>query len=79
VHPAAVPGVVSMAIGAGHSHYTRYASGQGSNPLSILAPMFEEATGALITGGTRVKLTRLGPGRLIQYSVKDREERESRR
>lgn len=78
INPAAIPGVVSMAIGGGHTHYTRYASVLGANPLSILAPVYEESTGALVTGGTRVKLTRLGEGRLIQYSVKDRAEKATR-
>ena len=35
VHPAAIPGVLSMAIGDGHKNYTRYASGRGANPISI--------------------------------------------
>ncbi len=38
IHPAALPGVISMPIGEGHSHYGRYASGRGANPLSILEP-----------------------------------------
>jgi anaerobic selenocysteine-containing dehydrogenase len=67
VHPGAVPQVLSMAIGGGHTHYGRYASGRGANPLSILAPGL---------GGTRVKLARVG-GRKdwIQFSTQDREER----
>jgi molybdopterin-containing oxidoreductase family iron-sulfur binding subunit len=76
VHPAALPGVVSMPIGQGHSHYGRYASGRGANPLSILVPAWEEATGLLITGGTRVHLERIGEasGELIQFSPIDREQ-----
>ncbi len=74
VDPAAVPGVVSMAIGQGHHHYGRYASNRGANPISILAPAWEKATGALALGATRVRLTRLGAGReLIQFAVVDRE------
>ena len=76
VHPAAVPGVVSMAIGDGHAHYGRYASGRGANPLSILAPAWEKNTGALAFGGTRVRLTRLEhqQAKLIQFSIQDREQ-----
>jgi anaerobic selenocysteine-containing dehydrogenase len=76
VHPAALPGVVSMPIGQGHSHYGRYASGRGANPLSILVPAWEETTGLLITGGTRVHLERIGEtsGELIQFSPIDREQ-----
>jgi len=76
VHPGALPGVVSMAIGDGHGHYTRYASGRGANPVSILAPVWEKTTGALVLGGTRVKLARLGRRReWIQFSAQDRETR----
>jgi anaerobic selenocysteine-containing dehydrogenase len=81
VNPAAIPGVVSMAIGDGHTHYTRYASkaesasglNRGANPISILDPATDPVTGAVLTGGTRVRLTRKGEGMLIQYSVKDTE------
>lgn len=74
VDPAAVPGVVSMAIGQGHQRYGRYASNRGANPISILAPAWEESTGALALGATRVRLTRLGMGGgLVQFAVVDRE------
>jgi anaerobic selenocysteine-containing dehydrogenase len=77
VHPGAVPGVLSMAIGDGHSHYGQYASGRGGNPLSILAPVWEKYTGALALGATRVKLTRVGgAGKWIQFAAPDREVRE---
>jgi len=76
VHPGAIPGVVSMAIGDGHAHFTRYASGRGANPLSILAPVWEPSTGALISGATRVRLARTGGRRaLTQFSTQDRQER----
>jgi anaerobic selenocysteine-containing dehydrogenase len=76
VHPAALPGVVGMAIGEGHVHYGRYASGKGANPLSILAPVFENSTGALAFGATRVRVARLERKReeLAQFSPKDREQ-----
>jgi len=77
VHPGAIPGVVSMAIGDGHTHYGRYASGRGANPLSILAPVFQKATGQLATGATRVRLARVsGPRGWIQFAAPDREERD---
>lgn len=80
VHPGAVPGVVSMPIGDGHTHYGRYASGRGANPLSILAPTYEKSTGALVLGGTRVKVTRLSDRKgWIQFSAPDREERDNHR
>ena len=76
VHPGAIPGVVSMAIGDGHTHFGRYASDRGANPISILAPVLEKATGALVMGGTRVRVSRAGGSRsLIQFSTQNREER----
>jgi anaerobic selenocysteine-containing dehydrogenase len=74
IHPAALPGVVSMAIGQGHRHYGRYASNRGANPLALLAPVFEQSTGALALGATRVRLTRLdGRAFFAQFSYNDRE------
>jgi anaerobic selenocysteine-containing dehydrogenase len=80
VHPGAIPGVASMPIGDGHTHYGRYASGRGENPLSILAATYEKSTGALVVGGTRVKVSRLGDRKgWIQFSAPDREERDDHR
>ncbi len=74
VHPGAIPGVVSMAIGQGHRHYGRFASGRGANPLSILAPLFDSDTGALVGGGTRVRLAKAaGRAFFAQFSPNDRE------
>jgi len=76
IHPAAIPGVVSMAIGGGHTHYGRYGTGHGVNPLSILAPSSEKSTGSPATGATRVKLSRVSDaGKLIQFSTQKRENR----
>jgi anaerobic selenocysteine-containing dehydrogenase len=76
VHPGAIPGVVSMAIGDGHAHFTRYASGRGANPLSILAPVWDTSTGALVLGATRVRLARTcGRRGWTQFSTADRQER----
>ncbi len=76
VHPGAIPGVVGMAIGDGHAHFSRYASGRGANPLSILAPVWENSTGALVMGATRVRLARAGGRRgWTQFSTGDRQER----
>jgi menaquinone reductase, molybdopterin-binding-like subunit len=76
VHPAALPGVVSMGIGEGHTQYGRYASDRGANPLSILAPVWEKSTGALAFGSTRVRIARLErkPRELVQFSPRDREQ-----
>jgi anaerobic selenocysteine-containing dehydrogenase len=76
VHPGAIPGVVSVAVGQGHTHYGRYASGRGANPLSILAAVWETSTGSLASGATRVRLARAGgPRGWTQFSTQDRQER----
>lgn len=75
VHPAAIPGVASMGIGEGHTHYGRYASKRGANPLSIVAPVWDESAGALAFGATRVRIARLDrPAGLTQFSPTDREQ-----
>ncbi len=74
VHPAALPGVVSMAIGEGHTHYGRYASKRGANPLSIVSPAWDDSGGARAFGATRVHIARLDrTPALIQFSPNDRE------
>lgn len=80
INPAAIPGVVSMGLGGGHTHYGRYGAGRGANPLSILAASVEKSTGALATGATRVKLTRVSDaGNLIQFSTQKSESRGAHR
>ncbi len=75
VHPAAIPGVVSMALGQGHVGYGRYASGRGSNPMSVVGEMHDAATGTLALGPTPVEVVKLdGSGGLIQFSRQDRDE-----
>jgi len=79
VHPAAIPGVVSMAIGQGHAHYGRYASGRGANPLAIVAPVAERGTGVPAFGATRVRLEKTNrQGSLVQWAREDREPHLSR-
>ena len=63
LYPAIAPDVVAMPVGQGHEHFTRYASGRGANPISILAPMTEESVGALAWAATRVQIRRVGDGR----------------
>jgi anaerobic selenocysteine-containing dehydrogenase len=73
VNPAALPGVVSMGIGQGHKHYTRYASGRGANPLAVATAAAEKGTGVFAFGATRVRLEKTGRrGGLIQFSSTDR-------
>jgi anaerobic selenocysteine-containing dehydrogenase len=72
ISPAVAPDVVAMPVGQGHQNYTRYASGRGANPIEILAPATEPATGALAWAATRVKVTRVSEpdGKLILFSAR---------
>lgn len=60
--PGIAPDAVAMPVGQGHTTFTRYASGRGANPIAILAPVVEPATGLLAWSATRVTITRIsGP------------------
>jgi anaerobic selenocysteine-containing dehydrogenase len=68
ISPGIAPDVVAMPMGQGHEHFTRYASGRGANPMSILAPMVVNETGSLAWAATRVKITRIRSGKLILFA-----------
>ena len=72
ISPAIAPDAVAMPVGQGHEHFTRYASGRGANPIAILAPMTSE-NGALAWGATRVKISKVGAGRLVLFGGSLRE------
>jgi anaerobic selenocysteine-containing dehydrogenase len=69
VTPAIAPDVIAMPIGQGHTNFTRYATNRGANPISILAPMTVEGTGSLAWAATRVKVSRVGEGKLIMFGA----------
>jgi len=75
IFPAIAPDVIAMPIGQGHVTFTQYASGRGVNPMAILAPATEAATGALAWAATRVKIARAGPAdrSLIMFAGEMRE------
>jgi anaerobic selenocysteine-containing dehydrogenase len=56
--PAIAPDIVAMPMGQGHQTFTRYASGRGTNPAALIAPLTEPATGALAWAATRVRVAR---------------------
>jgi molybdopterin-containing oxidoreductase family iron-sulfur binding subunit len=58
--PAIMPDVVAMPIGQGHDEFGRYARNRGSNPIQILAPTMDAASGSLATSATRVSLAATG-------------------
>jgi anaerobic selenocysteine-containing dehydrogenase len=69
VYPGIAPNVIAMPVGQGHETFTRYASGRGANPVSILAPMAEPETGTLAWAATRVRVSKVeGDGGLILFS-----------
>ena len=80
-YPGIAPDIVAMPVGQGHQMFTRYASGRGENPVSVLAPVTEAATGALAWAATRVRVTRAGgrDGSLIMMAGGLREEVEAHR
>jgi anaerobic selenocysteine-containing dehydrogenase len=73
VTPGVAADVVAMPLGQGHISFTRYASGRGSNPIAILAPLTDTASGALAWAATRVQVRRVGDGRgeLILFAGSD--------
>ena len=74
INPAAIPGVISMAIGQGHTHFGRYASGRGANPLSLVSGIVDRQTGVPALGDVRVRIEKVGQRRgLVQFSAVDRE------
>jgi anaerobic selenocysteine-containing dehydrogenase len=60
INPAARPDVLAIPLGQGHSGFGRWADKRGANPLDLLAPLADEATGALAYAATRVRLERTG-------------------
>jgi anaerobic selenocysteine-containing dehydrogenase len=75
IFPAIAPDVIAMPVGQGHVSFTRYASGRGVNPMAILAPATDAATGALAWAATRVKIARAGDAdrSLIMFAGEMRE------
>jgi anaerobic selenocysteine-containing dehydrogenase len=75
IFPGIAPDVIAMPVGQGHEHFTRYASGRGANPLTILAPAKEAITGTLAWAATRVTVARAGgpDGNLVMFAGEMRE------
>jgi anaerobic selenocysteine-containing dehydrogenase len=60
LNPGLAPDAIAMPVGQGHTNFTRYATGRGVNPISILAPVTVPETGTLAWSATRVKIARVG-------------------
>ena len=70
--PGIAPDVIAMPVGQGHESFTRYASGLGSNPITILGSTTEPETGALAWAATRVRVQDRGRRRLVRSPVATR-------
>ena len=69
VSPGIAPNIIAMPMGQGHETFTRFASGRGANPISILAPITEPETGALAWAATRVRISKVqGGSNLILFA-----------
>jgi anaerobic selenocysteine-containing dehydrogenase len=80
LYPGIAPDVIAMPVGQGHETFTRYASGRGSNPMRILAPVIEPETGSLAWAATRVKISKAaGESNLILFAGSLRENKEQHR
>jgi anaerobic selenocysteine-containing dehydrogenase len=60
VFPGLHPDVIGVPLGQGHETMGRYADANGVNPLRVLDPVFDKATGELAMYGTRIKVSRTG-------------------
>ena len=76
--PGLAPEVIAMPVGQGHEHFTRYAGDRGANPLAILDGIVGPTTGSVAWAETRVKISRIGKGRLILFAGAMREESHGR-
>ncbi|MFQ5883340.1 MAG: molybdopterin dinucleotide binding domain-containing protein, partial [Candidatus Methylomirabilales bacterium] len=54
------PGTLAVPVGQGHTAFGRYAKGRGANPIPLLPPDPEEASGGLPWIATRVTITPTG-------------------
>jgi anaerobic selenocysteine-containing dehydrogenase len=75
--PGIAPDLIAMPAGQGHENFTRYASGRGANPFSILGGLTEPETGALAWASTRVRIAKVSAnGGLILFagSLRERDE-----
>ena len=74
VNPAAIPGVVSMALGQGHEHLGRYATGRGANPMVVIGDIRDRTIDAAAMGPVQVTVKKIPAGSpLIQFSRQDRD------
>ena len=59
LNPHLPAGAVALPIGQGHTDFGRYATGRGANPIALLDPAPEAASGGPRWSGTRIDATPL--------------------
>jgi anaerobic selenocysteine-containing dehydrogenase len=69
IMPGIGPDTIGMPIGQGHENFTRYATGRGANPISILGPATVADTNSLAWASTRVKISRIGEGKIVMFGA----------
>ncbi len=68
ISPGIAPDMVAMPVGQGHENFGQYAR-RGANPVAILAGnMVVPETRSLAWAATRVKVTRVGEGKLTLFA-----------
>lgn len=74
--PTARPGTIAIPQGLGYEDFGRYARGRGINPLDLLGRVKVAGTAATSFGGTKVRVGRLGRGKLAIFGrgLRDAEE-----
>jgi len=60
LYPGIRRDTVAIAMGGGHTHYGRFADGNGVNAMALLGGATDPGSGALIMTGTRVTITPTG-------------------
>lgn len=67
IDPAVRPGLIGMPLGYGYREYGRYARGRGASPLDLVGRLQVDGASAPAWAATRVRIERIGPGRLARF------------
>ncbi len=59
LYEGAMPGIINMPSGLGHTAYDEYLKGKGANPNQIMTVVQEPVSGLALSWGTRVKLIKV--------------------
>ncbi|CAN5888043.1 TAT-variant-translocated molybdopterin oxidoreductase [soil metagenome] len=71
-HPGIRQDTIAIQLGQGHEHLGRWARDRGINPMRLLEPLVEPASGGLVFAQTRARLRNTGRWeRPVQASLQD--------